>query len=160
VDQSFDKAFVLFKKAAEQNNHSAENMLAQMYAGELAAPTREDPSRSNEWVSYWVNRATARGDTSAFCDVGLTYAHHIPLPDKNRAIYWLQKGVDRGDKYCAQGLQYWTAQWSRSEAQSAPSTTASPTQSTPGCEFFYGSRPDRVCVIPNPYPTNIFIPPH
>lgn len=110
VDQSFDKAFVLFKKAADQHNHSAENMLAQMYAGELATPTREDPSRTNEWVSYWVNKAAERGDTSAFCDVGLTYAHHIPLPDKNRAIYWLEKGADRGDKYCAKGLQYWVAQ--------------------------------------------------
>jgi hypothetical protein len=63
-----------------------------------------------------------RTDTSAFCDVGLTYAHHIPLPDKNRAIYWLQKGADRGDKYCAQGLQYWVSEWSRSESQQTGQT--------------------------------------
>lgn len=91
VEQSNEKAFYYFNKAAEEGDPFAQNELAYMYAA------GKGTSRNYAKALSWYEKAALQGLASAQYNVGLFYLHGLGVrADKKQAREWFQKSAAHG----------------------------------------------------------------
>jgi TPR repeat protein len=86
------KAAYWYRKAAEQGNASAQQMLGEMYDAGHGVP------QDYEQAAVWMCKAAERGSVDAQCRLSWMYdnGHGVPQ-DYAQAAYWYRKAAEQGD---------------------------------------------------------------
>ena len=91
VEQSNEKAFYYFSKAADQDDPFAQNEVAYMYAA------GKGTTRNYAKAFSYYRKAADHGLASAQYSLGLMYLRGIgTAPDKTAAMQWFKKSAAHG----------------------------------------------------------------
>ena len=92
VEQSYEKAVIWYKKAAEQGNANAQCSLGYCY------DEGQGVKLSHEKAVYWFQKAAEQGYASAQCNLGVCYDNGQGVEQSyEQAAYWYKKSAEQGD---------------------------------------------------------------
>lgn len=94
VNQSYDKMFYWYQKAAEQNHAEAQLNLAACYEGGFGIP------RNKQKIFYWTEKAARLGNIEAQYKLGTYYYEGIGIEKNLRsASVWFKRAVTSDQSY-------------------------------------------------------------
>jgi TPR repeat protein len=101
AEKEYEKAFLLYKKAAEQGYADAQNNLGQCYElGEGVAQNKEEAVK-------WYRKSAEQGHAGAQCNLGYCYdCGEGVAQDKEEAVKWYGKSAEQGHARAQCNLGY------------------------------------------------------
>jgi len=92
VEQSDEKAFEWFQKAAEQGDVNAQHNLSEMYWNGRAVP------QNYRLAAMWALKAAEQGFVMAQTNLAKLYLNGWGLPqDNEKGLYWMREAAEQGD---------------------------------------------------------------